>query len=136
MKSAARGKPTSAVEVTNLSKRGFWILVQDRELFAPFKAFPWFKHASVGHILNVEMPGPNHLYWPDLDVDLAVESIEDPAAFPLVSRALPNKALPPTGSPVTRSRGPAWLIEKPRCDSLPPMKKRSGSGIASNSETP
>jgi Protein of unknown function (DUF2442) len=96
MKSAARGKPTSEVEITNVSKHGFWILVQDRELFAPFKVFPWFKRASVGEILNVEMPGPNHLHWPDLDIDLAVESIENPKAFPLVSRALPNKALQPT----------------------------------------
>ncbi len=43
----ARGKPTSDVEITNASKHGFWILVQDRELFAPFKDFPWFKRASV-----------------------------------------------------------------------------------------
>jgi len=101
-KSAARGKPTSAVEITNLSKHGFWILVQDRELFAPFKAFPWFKHAPVGQILNVEMPGPNHLYWPDLDVDLAVESIESPEAFPLVSRALPKALQPPSRAPRPR----------------------------------
>jgi len=105
MRSAARGKRTSVVEITNLSKHGFWILVQDQELFAPFKSFPWFKDASVGAILNVEMSGPNHLYWPDLDVDLAVESIENPDAFPLVSRALPNKALQPT-SRARRSRRP------------------------------
>ena len=96
MRSAARGKTTSDVEITNLSKHGFWILVQGRELFAPFKTFPWFRHASIGQILHVEMPGPNHLYWPELDVDLAVESIENPKAFPLRSRALPNKALQPT----------------------------------------
>ena len=94
MRSAARGKTTSDVEITNLSKHGFWILVQGRELFAPFKTFPWFRHASIGQILHVEMPGPNHLYWPELDVDLAVESIENPKAFPLRSRALP-KALQP-----------------------------------------
>ena len=102
MKSAARGKPTSDVEITNVSKHGFWILVRDRELFAPFKDFPWFKRASVGEILNVEMPGPNHLHWPDLDVDLAIESIKNPDAFPLVSRALLTKALQPS----SRARRP------------------------------
>lgn len=101
MRSAARGKPTSDVEITNLSKHGFWILVEGRELFAPFDTFPWFKQASVGQILNVEMPGPSHLYWPELDVDLAIESIENPDAFPLLSRALP-KAPPPT----SRARRP------------------------------
>jgi hypothetical protein len=29
---------------------------------------------------------PHHLYWPDLDIDLAVESIRHPEQFPLVSR--------------------------------------------------
>jgi hypothetical protein len=96
MKSVARGKHTSDVEITNVSKHGFWILAQDRELFASFKDFPWFKWASVGEILNVEMTGPHHLYWPDLDVDLAVESIENPNAFPLVSRALPKALQPPS----------------------------------------
>jgi hypothetical protein len=41
--------------------------------------------------LNVELPHPHHLYWPDLDVDLAVESIEHPERFPLVSRKRPNQ---------------------------------------------
>jgi hypothetical protein len=109
-KSAARGKLTSDVEVTNVSKHGFWILVRDRELFAAFKNFPWFKRASVGEILNVELPGPSHLHWPDLDVDLAVESLENPKAFPLVSRALPNKALQPT----SRARKPAKSKAQPR----------------------
>ena len=97
MRSAALGKPTSDAEITNPSKHGFWILFEGRELFAPFSAFPWFERASVEQILNVEVPGLNHLYWPDLDVDLAVESLEKPDAFPLVSRALPNEAPRPPG---------------------------------------
>jgi hypothetical protein len=95
MRSAARGKPTSDVEITNLSKHGFWILVQGRELFASFESFPWFRDAAVGQILNVEMPGAGHLYWPELDVDLAVDSIEHPEAFPLISRVRPQKSPPP-----------------------------------------
>src|SRR3546814_7518272 len=31
-------------------------------------------------------PSPQHLYWPDLDIDLAVDSIRHPERFPLVSR--------------------------------------------------
>jgi hypothetical protein len=37
-------------------------------------------------LVRVRMPSSHHLYWPDLDVDLAVESIEHPERFPLVSR--------------------------------------------------
>jgi len=92
MKSAPHGKLTSAVEVTNLSEHGFWILIEDRELFLPFEQFPWFRDEPVGRILNVERQGEDHFYWPDLDVDLSVESIERPEDFPLMSRSLPKKA--------------------------------------------
>ncbi|WP_394707314.1 DUF2442 domain-containing protein [uncultured Desulfobacter sp.] len=33
-------------------------------------------------MINVEEPSPGHFYWPDLDVDLGVESIEHPERFP------------------------------------------------------
>jgi hypothetical protein len=29
---------------------------------------------------------PDHLYWPDLDIDLSLESIRHPENFPLISR--------------------------------------------------
>lgn len=81
-----RGTATSGVEVTNISRHGFWILVDDRELFLPFDEFPWFADAPVKAILAVERPQPHHLYWPELDVDLTVESIEHPEWYPLKAR--------------------------------------------------
>jgi hypothetical protein len=90
MKSKPLGKSTSGVEVTNISQHGFWILMEERELFVPFREFPWFRNATIDSILKVEMPHPRHLYWPDLDIDLAVESIEHPERFPLLSKATPN----------------------------------------------
>ena len=86
MTSAAPGISTSPVEVTNISKHGFWLLLENEELFLPFSEFPWFRDVPVSKILNVELPSSNHLYWPDLDVDLAVESVRHPEKFPLVSR--------------------------------------------------
>ena len=86
MTSAAPGISTSPVEVTNISKHGFWLLLENEELFLPFSEFPWFRDVPVGRILHVELPSSNHLYWPELDVDLAVESIRHPENFPLVSR--------------------------------------------------
>jgi hypothetical protein len=86
MTSAMPGISISPVEVTNISQHGFWLLLADEELFLPFAEFPWFREVAVGKILHVEWPSANHLYWPELDVDLAVESIRDPQRFPLVSR--------------------------------------------------
>jgi uncharacterized protein DUF2442 len=45
-----------------------------------------------------ELPSPHHLYWPDLDVDLAVESIEHPEKYPLLSKAQPNRRLQPASA--------------------------------------
>jgi Protein of unknown function (DUF2442) len=92
MKSAKRGKPTSAVEVSNVSKHGFWLLIGNQERFVAFEHFPWFQDAAIGQLLNVVLPSPHHLYWPDLDIDLAVESIDDPERFPLISKERSNKA--------------------------------------------
>ena len=87
MTSAMLGQSTSAVEVTNVSTHGFWLLLDDEELFVPFAEFPWFREAPIGKLTNIERPAPHHLYWPTLDIDLAVASIRHPAEFPLVSRA-------------------------------------------------
>jgi Protein of unknown function (DUF2442) len=80
------GTATSAAEVTNISKHGFWMLIDGRELFLSFEEFPWFKQATVGAILRVERPTPEHLYWPELDVDLSLNSLEHPERYPLTSR--------------------------------------------------
>jgi hypothetical protein len=93
MKSAQRGQNTSAVEVANVSPSGFWLLVGDRERFLSFKDFPWFREATIAELTHVLLPSPHHLYWPSLDVDLAVESLDHPERYPLVSRAQPNKRL-------------------------------------------
>ena len=81
------GLITSAVEVTNISRHGFWLLLDEEELLLPFEQFPWFKSATVEQIINVEQPSAEHLYWPALDVDLAVQSIRQPEAFPLIARS-------------------------------------------------
>jgi len=101
MKSAQRGKSTSAVEVTNVSGNGFWLLLDTEEVFVEFKQFPWFKEASIAQLLHVSRPAPHHLYWPDLDVDLAVDSLTQPDRYPLVSRLRPNNALQRSHSRVT-----------------------------------
>ena len=79
------GTAISAPEVTHVSKHGLWLLREDEELFLPFEKFPWFRQATIEQITHIEAPGPDHLYWPDLDIDLTVESIRHPEAFPLIS---------------------------------------------------
>jgi hypothetical protein len=77
------GASTSAVEVTQVSPHGLWLLLGEEELFMPYTEFPWFKNATIEQISDVQWPSPSHLYWPRLDVDLSVDSIRNPSAFPL-----------------------------------------------------
>ncbi len=60
MSSKTLGKSISAVEVTNISSTGVWLLTGDKELFMSYEDFPWFKDAPVGKILNVEEPHEGH----------------------------------------------------------------------------
>ena len=79
------GTIISAPEVTHVSQHGLWLLLADEEMLLPFDQFPWFRRATIEQLSNVEWPSPDHLYWPDLDVDLSVASIRKPNAYPLVS---------------------------------------------------
>ena len=76
---------TSAVEVTQMSKHGIWLLLNESERFLSFEDFPWFRDASVSAIRKVGLLNEDHLYWSDLDVDLAVKSIASPEQFPLIA---------------------------------------------------
>ena len=83
MSSKTRGKGTSGIEVTDISPNGIWVLAQGEELFLSYETFPWFKRATVESILNVQEPTPGSYHWPDLDVDLGIESMRNPERFPL-----------------------------------------------------
>lgn len=84
MKSQRLGKNISNVEVQNISTHGIWLYVNGKEYFLSYKEYPWFKDAKVSEICNLELLHGNHLYWQDLDVDLEIESLENPEKFPFV----------------------------------------------------
>lgn len=86
MNSSVHGGNTSDVEVTHISTHGVWLLAHGRELFMSYEDFPWFRDQVVKAIVNVKEQSPGHFYWPDIDVDLSVEMIENPSTFPLVAR--------------------------------------------------
>lgn len=69
---------TQDAEVTRVSKSGFWVSLPEEEVYLPFEHFPWFRDAPLGKLLNVQHPTSHHIYWPDLDIDLELESIVYP----------------------------------------------------------
>ena len=86
MKLAERGTSTSSVEVSNISPHGVWLYVKGKEYLLSYKDFPWFKNARLSEIQNVRLIHGHNLRWEDLDIDLALESLDRPDRYPLKYR--------------------------------------------------
>ena len=86
MRSRKLGASTLDAEVTGVNTHGLWLFVKGAEYLLPHEDYPWFREARVADILNVQLLHGSHLYWPALDVDLHLESLGDPEAYPLTYR--------------------------------------------------
>ncbi|MBI5149784.1 MAG: DUF2442 domain-containing protein [Candidatus Omnitrophica bacterium] len=86
MKLRNHGKSTLSAEVTQISSHGIWLLVRGTEYFLPYADFPWFEKATVAQIHCVQLIRGSHLRWPDLDVDLELDSLNHLESYPLVYR--------------------------------------------------
>jgi hypothetical protein len=69
--------------VSHIDTHGLWLWVKDKEYFLSYDEYPWFKEAKVNQILNVKLLHGFHLYWPELDVDLEIGSLDRPQDYPL-----------------------------------------------------
>ncbi|OHE60355.1 MAG: hypothetical protein A2Z47_12685 [Thermodesulfovibrio sp. RBG_19FT_COMBO_42_12] len=82
MKSLKHGKDIS-VSVENITPFGIWLYVKEKEHFLSYKDYPYFKNQTLSSIQNVQLLHGYHLYWPDLDVDLEIDNLENPEKYPL-----------------------------------------------------
>ena len=87
MSSKTLGVNTSVPEVTHVDAKGMWLFVDGQEHYMPFEHFPWFMDATIKQISNVERQSQDHIYWPDLDVDLTLDMIDHPEKYPLKYRS-------------------------------------------------
>jgi hypothetical protein len=86
MKSLKRGK-NILVNVENITPFGLWLFVNGHEYFLSYQDYPYFKDHTLKAIQNVELLHGYHLYWPDLDVDLEIDNLENPEKYPLKSKS-------------------------------------------------
>ena len=84
MKLLAHGKGILSAEVTQITPNGIWLLAKDTEYFLSFQEFPWFEKGTVAQIHHVQLLNGFHLWWPDLDVDLHIDSFKNIEKYPLV----------------------------------------------------
>ncbi len=81
-----RRSAASVAEGTHISRHGLWLPLGNEQLHIPFAEFPWSPTETSEQITTVEWPSTHHLFWPMLDVDLAVASIRQAADSPLMLR--------------------------------------------------
>jgi len=87
MKSLRHGK-NILVSVENVTPFGIWLFVKEKEYFLSYKDYPYFKDQTLSSIQNVQLLHGYHLYWPELDVDLEIDNLENPQKYPLKSRII------------------------------------------------
>ena len=77
------------VEVLMINAQGVMISVQGQDYFLSYNRVPWMQDAPIRSVLNVKMSGPEAIMWPDLDVDLEIDSLRHPERYPLVIKRNP-----------------------------------------------
>jgi hypothetical protein len=85
MKLLEHGKST-LLSVENITPFGIWLLVKEKEYFLEYENYPYFKGQPIKVIQNVKLLHGFHLYWPELDVDLEIDNLENPEKYPLKSK--------------------------------------------------
>lgn len=76
----------TTASVLMINNQGIMISVAGNDYFLSYNRVPWLKDATVRNNLNIKMSGKDTVEWPDLDVDLEVESLKYPERYPLVMR--------------------------------------------------
>ena len=75
--------------VLMINAQGIMISVQGQDYFLSYNRVPWMQDAPIRSVLNVQMSGLEAIVWPDLDVDLEIDSLRHPERYPLVIKRSP-----------------------------------------------
>lgn len=70
--------------VLMINAEGIMLSVLGRDYFLSYNRIPWMQDAPIRSVLNVKMSGPEAIEWPELDVDLEIDSLIHPERYPLV----------------------------------------------------
>jgi len=72
-----------SVSVENITPFGIWLFIKGNEYFLSYEDYPYFRDRTISSIQNVQLLHGYHLYWPELDVDLEIDNLENPDKYPL-----------------------------------------------------
>ena len=90
MQTAPRNNSANTlVSVLMINAQGIMLTVQGQDYFLSYNRIPWIQDAPIRSVLNVQMSGPEAIEWPDLDIDLEIDSLRHPERYPLVIKRNP-----------------------------------------------
>jgi hypothetical protein len=72
-----------------INSDGIMLSVLGRDYFLSYNRIPWMQDAPIRSVLNVQLSGSEAIVWPDLDVDLEIDSLRHPERYPLVIKRNP-----------------------------------------------
>ena len=75
-----------SVGVLMINAQGIMLTVDGNDYFLSYNRVPWMKDAPISSVLNVQREGRTAIVWPDLDVDLEIESLKHPERYPLIMK--------------------------------------------------
>jgi hypothetical protein len=102
MKSSKNGE-SILVSVENITPFGIWLFVRGREYFLSYKNYPYFRDQTLKSIQTVHLLHDCHLYWPELDVDLEIDNLENPQKYPLKWKSTKSHLSQSSGSAKKRA---------------------------------
>jgi hypothetical protein len=80
---------STSASVLMINAQGIMLSVLGNDYFLSYNRIPWMKDAPIRSVLNVQMSGTEAIEWPDLDVDLEIDSLRHPERYPLVIKRNP-----------------------------------------------
>ena len=72
---------STLVSVLMINAQGIMLTVQGNDYFLSYNRIPWMQDAPIRSVLNVQMSGADAIEWPDLDVDLEIDSLRHPERY-------------------------------------------------------
>jgi hypothetical protein len=79
------------VSIENITPFGIWLYVKGIEYFLSYQDYPYFQDQTLSSIQNVQLLHGSHLYWPGLDVDLEIDTLDNPEKYPLKDQAFNSR---------------------------------------------
>ena len=81
----------TSVSVLMINAQGIMISVAGQDFFLSYNRIPWMREASINDVLNIQMCGNEAIEWPNLDVDLEIDSLRHPERYPLLIKRNPSE---------------------------------------------